>query len=68
MRLSDLKYDLFSLSEYQQTIVFGEYYDKREKDLRQPIKTTVVLKRKSKGKQLTLSTEQLELLKKMKLI
>lgn len=70
MRLQDLKYDFFTLPEQQQRQVFLEYYQKRDKDLAMPVqlKTSKTSTRAPKGKQITLTTEQLELLKKLKLI
>lgn len=72
MRLQTLKYDFHTLPPAQQHTVFLEYYQKREKDLASApppvVKRAAPVEGKPKQKTVTLSTEQIELLKKLKLL
>lgn len=71
VRLEQLKYNLLKLPPNQQLQVFEEYYQKRERDL--AVTPTFHKKKdsvqaKPKKKMVSLTTEQLELLKKLNLL
>ena len=75
MRLPDLKYDFANLSVEEQRIVFYEYYDLREKEVKMPPRRSMNKKKASSGakginrqKTVTLSQDQINLLKKLKLL
>jgi hypothetical protein len=73
MKLQQLKYDILTLNESEQRAVFYEYYEAREKDLAKPPasvrkKAASTKKREKKGPTLKVNPEQLELLRKLKLI
>ena len=73
MKLEQLKYNILTLNESEQRAVFYEYYEEREKDLAKPPapmrkKAASTTKREKKGPTLKVTPDQLELLRKLKLI
>lgn len=72
MQLPDLKYDFALLEPDQQRVAFLEYYEIRAREMLMPpkrkIRKKATAKKKKKGKQITMTPEQIELLKKLKLL
>lgn len=72
MQLVDLKYNFLELSSAEQEAAFQDYYERREIDMAKPPTVTkrkgASAPRKKKGKTITLSQSQLELLQKLRLV
>jgi len=69
MQLTDIKPNFISLPELEQRRVFEAYLSIRERDMTEPIVTPRIKgKSKKAGKQVKVTTEQYEILRKLGLI